>query len=108
MDDMDKRLFVGIKISPKLQRELDNCPRRAEHYFKENRPENRPESLEIVTLGEEKLIGRFLQDGFPVSDIDNVSRNVRSIVSLITQGYRLAEDSVRIYADSKVRAALAV
>jgi len=104
MDDMDKRLFVGIKISPKLQRELDNCPRKAEHYFKENRPE----SLEIVTLGEEKLIGRFLQDGFPVSDIDNVSRNVRSIVSLITQGYRLAEDSVRIYADSKVRAALAV
>ena len=40
MDDMDKRLFVGIKISPKLQRELDNCPRRAEHYFKENRPES--------------------------------------------------------------------
>jgi hypothetical protein len=94
MVDMDKRLFVGIKISPKLQRELDNCPRPAERYFKENNPE----SLEIVTLGEEKLIGRFLQDGFPVNDIDNVSRNVRSIVTLITQGYRLAEDSIRIYA----------
>jgi len=94
MVDMDKRLFVGIKISPKLQRELDNCPRVAERYFKENNPE----SLEIVTLGEEKLIGRFLQDGFPVNDIDNVSRNVRSIVTLITQGYRLAEDSIRIYA----------
>jgi len=94
MVDMDKRLFVGIKISPKLQRELDNCPRVAERYFKENNPE----ALEIVTLGEEKLIGRFLQDGFPVSDIDNVSRNVRSIVTLITQGHRLAEDSIRIYA----------
>ena len=93
MDDMDKRLFVGIKISPKLQRELDNCPRRAEHYFKENRPE----SLEIVTLGEEKLIGRFLKDGFPVSDIDNVSRNVRSIVTLITRGQRIDEGSVHIY-----------
>jgi hypothetical protein len=104
MDDRDKRLFVGIKISPKLQRELDNCRRGAEHYFKENNPE----SLEVVTLGEEKLIGRFLQDGFPVSDIENVNRNVRSIVTLITQGYRLAEDSVRIYADSKVRVALAV
>ncbi len=104
MVDMDKRLFVGIKISPKLQRELDNCPRGTEHYFKENNPD----SLEIVNLGAEKLIGRSLQDGFPVSDIDNVSRNVRSIVTLITQGHRLAEDSVRIYADPRVPAALAV
>ena len=104
MDDMDKRLFVGLKISPKLQRELDNCPRGGEHYFKERNPE----SLEIVTLGAEKLIGRYLQDGFPVSDIGNVSRNVRSVVTLIKQGYRLADDSVRIYADPKVRVALAV
>ena len=104
MVDMDKRLFVGIRISPKLQRELDNCPREVERYFKENNPE----SLQVVTLGEEKLIGRFLQDGFPVSDVENVSRNVRSIVALITQGHRLTEDSVRIYVDSKVRVAPAV
>lgn len=99
MDDTNKRLFVGIKISPKLQGELDNCPPGAERYFKENKPE----SLEIVTLGAEKLIGRFLQDGFPVSDIENVSRNIRSIITLIARGHRLTEDAVRIYADSKVR-----
>ncbi|MGH7844628.1 MAG: hypothetical protein ACREQW_05605 [Candidatus Binatia bacterium] len=104
MDQIDKRFFVGIKISPALQRELDRCPRAAEHYFKENSPE----SLEVVTLGEEKLIGRFLQDGFPVSNIENVSRNIRSIVTLITQGYRLAEDSIRIYADLKNSIAIAV
>jgi len=104
MAEMDKRLFVGSKISTKLQRELENCPRGVERYFNENSPE----SLQIVTLGEERLIGRFLQDGCPVSDIENVSRNVRSIVTLITQGHRLAEDAVRIYADSKVRVALAV
>jgi hypothetical protein len=96
MVGMEKRLFIGIKISPKLQRELDNCPRGAEHYFKENTPE----SLEIVTLGEEKIIGRFLHDGFPVSEIDDFSRNVCSIITIITQGHRLSEDSVRIYADS--------
>ena len=94
MHEIDKRLFVGIKISAKLQRELDNCARGTEHYFKEEKPE----SLQVVTLGAEKLIGRFLQDGFPVSGIDNVSRNVCSIVTLITSGHRLAEDSVRIYA----------
>lgn len=104
MADIDKRLFVGIKISPKLQRGLDNCARGTERYFKEDTPE----SLQIVTLGEEKLIGRFLQDGFPVRDIENVSRNVRSIVGLITKGHQLTDDSVRIYADSKLRVGLAV
>ncbi len=99
MVDMDNRLFVGIKISPKLQRELDNCPRGAERYFKENNPE----SLQIVTLEKDKLIGRFLRDGFPVSDIDNVGRNVRSVVTLITHGLRIAEDSIQIYAHCTVR-----
>ena len=99
MYEVDKRLFVGIKISTKLQRELDNCARVSEHFFKEDKPE----SLQIVTLREDKLIGRFLRDGFPVSDIDNVGRNVRSIVTIITQGSRIAEDSIQIYADCTAR-----
>ncbi len=69
-----------------------------ECYFKEDKPEY----LQFLTLGEEKFIGRFLRDGFPVSEIDNVSRNVRSLVTLITRGQRIAEDSVHIYADCKV------
>ncbi len=99
MYEVDKRLFVGIKISAKLQRELDNCARGTERYFKEDKPE----SLQIVTLGGDQLIGRFLRDGVPVSDIDNVSRNVRSVVALIASGYRIAEDSIQIYADCTVR-----
>ncbi|MBI4527416.1 MAG: hypothetical protein HY695_26785 [Deltaproteobacteria bacterium] len=99
MYDAENRLFVGMKISAKLQREMDNCARGTERYFKEDRPE----SLQIVTLGEEKLIGRFLQDGFPVNEIDNVSRNIRSVVTLITQGHRIAEDSIRIYSHSMLR-----
>ncbi len=94
MDTENNRLFVGIKVSSKLQRELDHCARGAEHYFKEDHPE----SLRIVTLGEEKVIGRFLRDGYPVTDIDNVSRNVHSIITLITGGSRIEEDSIRIYA----------
>jgi hypothetical protein len=101
MDGLDKRLFVGIKISSKLQRELDNCARGTERYFKEDKPE----SLQIVSMGEEKLIGRFLEDGFPVSSIDDVSRNVRSVVSLITSGYRIPDDSIRIYVNPEAKTA---
>jgi hypothetical protein len=102
LDKEKTQLFVGIKISPKLQRELDNCASGAKHYL----AEDRPESLQIVTLGENKIIGRFLPDGFPVRDIDNVSRNVRSIVTRMTQGSRIAEDAVHIYADSTILVSL--
>lgn len=91
--ETEKRLFVGVKISSKLQSELDNPAPGTERYFKEDNEE----FLRIVTLGEEKLIGRYLKDGFPVGDIDNVSRNVRSIVKVITRGHSLGEDSVHIY-----------
>jgi len=95
MSEPEKRLFVGIKISSKLQTELDHCARGTEHYFKQNNPEY----LQLVSSGEDKLIGRFLRDGFPVNDLDNVSRNVRSIITLIAPGYRIADDSLRIYTD---------
>lgn len=93
MAETAKRLFVGIKISPKLQSELDHCAPGTERYFKEDNEEY----LQTVTLGEEKLIGKFIKDGFPVGDVDNVSRNVRSILGLITRGHRIEEDSIRIY-----------
>ncbi len=56
MYEVDKQLFIGKKISPKLQSELDNCAPGTEHYFKEDKPE----SLRILSLGSEMLIGRFL------------------------------------------------
>ena len=93
MLDMNKRLFVGIKVSTKLQHGLDSPAPGTERYFKQDNNDY----LQIVSLGEEKLIGRFLKDGFPADEIYNVSRNVRSIVQLITKGHRLEDDSVLIY-----------
>ncbi len=55
MDEVERRLFMGIKISPKLQGELDHCVPGTECYFKEDKPEY----LQFLTLGEEKFIGRF-------------------------------------------------
>jgi hypothetical protein len=89
---MDKQLFVGMKISKELQNGLDKPAPGTDRYFKEDNLEY----LHVINLGEDKFIGRFLKDGFPVREIDNVSRNVCSIVRLITGG-RIAEDSVRIY-----------
>jgi hypothetical protein len=93
MHELDKQFFIGIKISTKLQSQLDNPAPGTERYFKENNTEY----LQIVTLGEDRVIGRFVQNGFPVGNIGDVGRNVRSIVSLITRGDRFGDDAVHIY-----------
>src|SRR4029077_15952237 len=94
MAEQGKRLFVGIKISNTLQNELDSPAPGTERYFKGDDGD----VIQIVSMGEEKLIGRYVKDGFPVGDIADVSRNVRSIVKLITRGHAIGEDSVHIYA----------
>ena len=93
MSDGEKRLFVGVKISTQLQSGLDSPAPGTDRYFKEGNAE----FLQIVTHGEERFIGRYLKDGFPIADLDNVSRNVRSIIRLIAGDHRIEEDSVRIY-----------
>jgi hypothetical protein len=93
MSDGEKRLFVGVKISTQLQSGLDSPAPGTDRYFKEGNAEY----LQIVTQGDEKFIGRYLKNGFPIADLDNVSRNVRSIIRLIAGDHRIEEDSVRIY-----------
>ena len=87
------RLFVGIKISPKMQNDLDTPAPGTEHYLNTDSSDY----LHIVTVGEQKLIGRYVIDGFPAADMNNVTRNVCSIVRLITRGQRVEESSVHIY-----------
>ena len=93
MLEMGRRLFVGIKISTVLQNELDSPAPGTERYFK---AENL-DYLQIINMGDEKLIGRYVKDGFPAAEIDNVSRNVCSIVKLITRGRRIDDNAVHIY-----------
>ncbi|HEY7321165.1 MAG TPA: hypothetical protein VIE89_26660 [Candidatus Binatia bacterium] len=93
MAETEKRLFIGIKISNSLQNGLNNPAPGTERYFKGDDEE----FLRVVNIGDEKLIGRYVKSGFPINDIGDVSRNVRSIVKLITRGHETGEDSVHIY-----------
>ena len=92
MSETDKRLFVGIKISTKLQHGLDSPAPGMKQYIDASN-----DYLQIVDLGAEKFIGRYLNDGFPVANLADVSRNVCSIVKLITRGKRIEENDVQIY-----------
>ena len=92
MDDAAKRLFVGIKITRALQEDLDSPAPGMKQYFDASN-----DYLQIVDFGDQKFIGRYLNDGFPVANLADVSRNVCSIVKLITRGKRIEENDVQIY-----------
>ena len=94
MIDAAKRLFVGIKISKALQVELDSPALGTQHYFEGTRDQN---SLQIITVGEHKFIGRDIADGFPAADIGDLSRNLCTMVKMITHGRRIEENDVQIY-----------
>lgn len=93
MTEAGKRLFVGIKVSSALQNELNSPAPGTEYYFEKNNPDY----LQVVDLGDDKLIGRYVKDGYPVAAIGDVSRNVCSIIRLITRGRRVEEREVHIY-----------
>ena len=93
MEEGMKRLFVGIKINRALQDDLDSPAPGMKQYF----DGNNKDYLQVIDLGEAKLIGRYLKDGFPAVEIGDVSRNVCSIVSLITRGRRIEDNDVQIY-----------
>jgi hypothetical protein len=94
MVDLAKRLFVGIKISKALQNELDRPVPGTQHYFEGN---EHSEYLQIIDMGEQRIIGRYIEDGFPAIDIGKVSRNVGSMLKLITRGRRVEENDIQIY-----------
>jgi hypothetical protein len=94
MIDIAKRLFVGIKISKALQNDLDSPAPGTKHYFEGT---DNKDFLQIINLGENKFIGRYVKDGFPAAAIADVIRNICSIVKLITRGRRIEEGEVYIY-----------
>ncbi|MBM4260968.1 MAG: hypothetical protein FJ145_05930 [Deltaproteobacteria bacterium] len=93
MEESGNRLFVGIKITKALQEDIDSPAPGVKHYFESNNKEY----LQIVQMRDEKFIGRYINDGFPVANLADVGRNVCSIVKLITKGKRIEEKEVQIY-----------
>ena len=94
MIDLAKRLFVGIKISKALQNELDNPAPGTKHHFEGG---DQSDSLQIINVGEHRIIGRYISDGFLAAELGEVSRNVGNMVKSITRGRRIEENDIQIF-----------
>jgi hypothetical protein len=89
----DDKLFIALEITPRLQENLDNCKKAMEIYFKNDNPEY----LTIRRIGNKDFIGKAVPDSFPCTSVDNVYRNVISLIKLVVPTFRLQKDAVTIH-----------
>jgi len=89
----DQKLFFGCKIDSKMREALAQARPGDRKYF-EGESE---EFLSICTFEQEKWIGKVLKVGMNVGEIDDIHRNVVSILRRISPNIRVATSSVKIY-----------
>jgi hypothetical protein len=86
------KLFVGLKIDSKLREALAQATPGDRHYFEEGSP-----FLKILPNGEEQWIGKIVDGNLPPSEIEDIQRNVISILNRIAPNARHSPSSVRIF-----------
>lgn len=88
-----QKLFFGCKIDSKLREALANAKPGDRRYFEDPTSE----FLQICEVGEEKWIGKVAKGGSGVNDVEDIQRNVISILRRIAPNIRLTSASVKIF-----------
>src|SRR5215213_7945661 len=92
--DKTEQLFFGVKIDSKLREALSQAKPGERRYFEDPNSE----FLRVMTIGEERWIGKVVAGGIGVSDVDDIQRNVVSILRRIAPSIRTAPTSLKIFA----------
>jgi hypothetical protein len=99
MTHSETRLFIAVEINPRLQDALDNCKKINEIYFRDDNPDY----LCIRRIGNRDYIGKLVDNPFPCPGVDNVLRNVMSLIKLIAPNFRLQAEMVQIHTLTEMR-----
>lgn len=89
--DKSGQLFFGCKIDSKLRDALGQAKPSERRYFEGT------EFLTICTFDEEQWIGKVLGGGLNVTEVDDIQRNVVSILRRIAADVRIPASSVKIF-----------
>lgn len=93
--DKSCSLFFCVKIDSKLRDALENAKPGDRRYFEDENSE----FLRICQVGEkEKWIGKVVKGGVGANDVEDIQRNVVSILRRIAVGTRISPSSVKVFA----------
>jgi hypothetical protein len=89
-----ERLFFGCKIDSKLREALAQAKPGDRRYFEDQTGE----FLRVLSFEDERWIGKVMGGGVNVGDVDDIQRNVISILRRVAPGVRTSGSSIKIFA----------
>jgi len=99
--DKERQLFFGCKIDSKMREALGQASPSARHYFEDDNPDY----LRICLVGEEKWIGKVLKSGMSCQDVEDIQRNVVSILRRISPEIRISASALKLFSVYEAEAA---
>ena len=84
-------LFCGVPVGSRIKRLLSDLSPTARRYI------SGEPFLTLRDVGEKQVLGRAIDTGLPIIDLEDFGRNVRSILRKVFPEERLPENDVRLY-----------
>jgi hypothetical protein len=89
----ERKLFVGIRVDNKMRDQLEHCPARDKVYF----DGTDARYLQVIRAVEDSYIGKLVEPGTAAVTMDDLKRNILSILTRIAPG-RHRDDAVKVFA----------
>ena len=94
--ELSRKVFVGVRVDNKLRDALEHAPTRDRVYF----DGSDPRYLQVIrsdNVDGTSYVGKVIDGGATAASMDDLKRNVQSILTRISQGRR-GDDDVKVYA----------
>ena len=91
--DSARKLFFGLKIDSKMREALALATPGDRRYFEGTDSG----FLRILSTGEEQWIGKIVDSGIAPTEVEDIQRNVISILNRVAPGARHSPSSMRIF-----------
>ena len=90
-----ERLFFGSKIDSKMREALAQARPGDRKYFEDQTSD---EFLKVLAFEDERWIGKVVAGGITVGDVEDIQRNIISILRRIAPNVRTSPTSLKIFA----------
>jgi hypothetical protein len=91
--DKTSALFFGTRIDSKLREGLALSKPGDKKYF----DGSSEEFLRVIEMPEEKWVGKVIRGGLSVTEVDDIQRNVLSILRRVAPNARIPVSQVKIF-----------
>ena len=91
--EKDKHLFFGCKVDSKMREALSQARPGDRKYFEGDSDE----FLRICMVADERWIGKVLKGGINVGEVEDIQRNIVSILRRISPSIRTSISSIKMY-----------